>query len=215
VQSSSSESAPEVKAGRPVARRSRKTATHRWIRLVHVYTSMVCFIVVLFFALTGITLNHPTWSLGFHDSQRTYTGVMPDGWRSGDSVDWLVVSEFFRDEHSVRGSVTDRRADDVEASITYRAPGYSAEAVVEVDSGQYRLEVDSQGPVAVLNDLHKGRNADSSWKWLIDLSGALLALIAATGLGVQLFLRKRRRSALITAAGGLVLVVLFIWLTTN
>ena len=56
------------------------------------------------------------------------------------------------------------------------------------------------GFVAVINDLHKGRDSDSSWNWVIDASALFLVLVALTGLGIQLFQKKRRRRAL-TFAG--------------
>lgn len=55
--------------------------------------------------------------------------------------------------------------------------------------------------------------ANSSWKWLIDVIGALLVVISMTGLLLQLFLRKRRRSALASAAIGAILSLLFAYLT--
>lgn len=37
----------------------KRTATFsRWL---HIYLSLFCFLVVLFFAVTGITLNHAEW----------------------------------------------------------------------------------------------------------------------------------------------------------
>lgn len=44
--------------------RSANRQGQKWSRLLHVYTSMICFVVVLFFAVTGVTLNHPTWVFG-------------------------------------------------------------------------------------------------------------------------------------------------------
>ena len=49
--------------------------------------------------------------------------------------------------------------------------------------------------------------------WLIICIG--LVVIALTGLVMQLFLRKRRRSALIGAAAGTVAVVVLILITLN
>lgn len=72
---------------------------------------------------------------------------------------------------------------------------------------------DQPGLLAVLNDLHKGRDANSSWKWLIDVIGVLLVVISMTGLLLQLFLRKRRRSALASAAIGAILSLVFAYLT--
>lgn len=34
------------------------------LRWLHVYVSMLSFLTILFFAITGITLNHPEWTLG-------------------------------------------------------------------------------------------------------------------------------------------------------
>ena len=53
----------EVGRGTSTGRR-RKQATSRWVRWIHVYTSMISLLIVLFFGLTGITLNHPKWIFG-------------------------------------------------------------------------------------------------------------------------------------------------------
>jgi hypothetical protein len=34
---------------------------YAWARTLHLYLSMLSFLAVLFFALTGLTLNHPEW----------------------------------------------------------------------------------------------------------------------------------------------------------
>ena len=43
----------------PQRSRSRVVAWRKWARIVHAYSSMVALVLVLFFGLTGITLNHP------------------------------------------------------------------------------------------------------------------------------------------------------------
>ena len=79
----------------------------------------------------------------------------------------------------------------------------------DANCGVYKITVEEQSFVAKMNDLHKGRYADSSWKWLIDVIGVVLVVIAATGLGLQLFLRKRRTRALVVAGAGLVITIVF------
>ena len=64
-----------------------------------------------------------------------------------------------------------------------------------------------------MNDLHKGRDANSTWKWVIDISAGFLVVISLTGLTMQFFLRKRRRSALIGAAVGGVVSIVLMYLT--
>ncbi len=83
--------------------------------------------------------------------------------------------------------------------------------VLDVATGDYDLAVTQQGFVAVMNDLHKGRDTGSGWRWVIDVSAGFLVLISVTGLVMQFFLRKRRRSALTVAAlGGAVSVALIL-----
>ncbi len=205
----------EVDDGEPSAdgaRRRRTASTNRWMRWLHVYTSMISLVVVFFFGITGLTLNHPSWTLGDATDRTTHEGTLPDGYHTGNTIDFLVVSEYIRDQYGVNGDVSDHGVAGDEGTISYKAPGYAADLFFSVQTGDYRLIVEQQGFVGVMNDLHKGRDAPGSWKWIIDISALLLVLVSVTGLGIQLFQRKRRTRALIFAAGGLVLAVLFVYL---
>ena len=181
------------------------------MRWLHVYTSMVSLVVVLFFGITGLTLNHPTWTLGDATDRSVQSGTLPAGYRTDGDVDFLVVSEYVRSEHGVSGEVTDHGLTGDEGTISYKAPGYAADLFFSVETGEYELTVEQQGFVGVMNDLHKGRDAPGSWKWIIDISAGLLVLVALTGLGIQLFQRKRRTRALVFAALGLALTILFVY----
>ena len=81
----------------------------------------------------------------------------------------------------------------------------------DLNGGDHRLSVEQQGFISVLNELHNGRDAGSSWSWAIDASGDFLVLIAITGLGLQLILTKQRRAALLWALAGTVLAVSLVW----
>lgn len=174
---------------------------------------MICFVVVFFFAATGITLNHPNWVFGDAGSRKTVSGALPANWRNGTTVDWLRVAEYLRTKDGVSGAVGDYRSDDTQGSINFAGPGYAADASIDVKKGTYDLTIDSQGFLAVMNDLHKGRDTGSSWKWLIDVSGGFLVLISMSGIVLQLFLRKRRRTAMLTAAAGAAIVAILISVT--
>lgn len=183
--------------------------------MLHVYTSMVCFVVVLFFSITGLTLNHPTWTLG-DGFEHEASGQLPSDWKSADGeIDWLVVAEHLRSTHDLRGEVSEYDATETDGSMTFKGPGFGADAFIDVETGSYDITIAGQGAVGVLNDLHKGRDSRSSWRWLIDASAILLILISFSGLVLQLFLRRRRRSALWSVVGGLVLVALFTWLAVR
>lgn len=198
-----------VPVTRPAARpRSAKAQWNVWLRWLHTYTSMISLLVVLFFSVTGITLNHPDWVFGTKEVTREVTGTMPAGWIQDGEVNWLAVAEELRATQGLKGRVGDTRADDQEADISFAAPGYSADAFIDVNTGEYKVSILEQGSVAVLNDLHKGRDAGTGWKWVIDLSGAILTLVSVTGIGILLLLKKTRTQALTVMGVASVLTVI-------
>ncbi|MBX3313156.1 MAG: PepSY-associated TM helix domain-containing protein [Actinobacteria bacterium] len=201
---------------RPHRKRSRKALTQKWFRLVHVYASMIALLVVLFFGITGLTLNHPNWTLGFDTTTSSSTADLPDGAVTSDgSLDLLVVSEYLRSSEGVKGTLSDVSETDTTAHLSYRGPGYAADVDVDATAGTYTLDTEQQGFIGVMNDLHKGRDTDSSWGWLIDVSAIFLVAISLTGLGLQLVLKARRRSALVVAGAGAVVVVILAVLTVR
>jgi hypothetical protein len=190
-----------------------RATTARWTRWLHVYTSMISLVVVLFFGVTGLTLNHPTWNIGGGPTTRLASGTLPAGFATNGTVDLLAVSEFVRAEHGVHGAVEVYGATATDGGVSYKAPGYAADLVFDVGTGAYQLTVEEQGLLGKLNDLHKGRDAASGWNWLIDVAAVFLVVVAITGLGIQVFQRKRRRRALSFAGAFTVLSLVAIVVT--
>jgi hypothetical protein len=66
--------------------------------------------------------------------------------------------------------------------------------------------------IALLNDLHKGRDSGKGWSWLIDVSAGFLTLVSLSGLVMLFFLKKKRLSGLMMVIIGAVLCYLIYWL---
>ena len=204
--------APDSAPARVRRRRPLRLRVHSLLRWLHIYTSMVSLLVVLFFAATGVTLNHPDWLAGERTDE--VTGTLPATWKTAKGIDWLMVAEHLRTANGVHGTVADRREDDREGSLTFRAPGYSADAFIDVRDGSYKLTTSYQGAVGVLHDLHRGRDAGSAWAWLIDASGLFLVFLSLTGLGLLFYLKKVRIKGLVVMTAGAALVVVLAKLVT-
>lgn len=185
-------------AGTSRRARRRSAAANRWARLFHVYVSMFCMLVVAFFAFTGLTLNHPTWSLG-STTTTTATGTVPAGAIQGSDVDFLVIAEYARDEFDVSGHVKDHALQGDSGYIDFAGPGYSASVRFSTVDSTLEVSTTQSDLLAVLNDVHKARDTDSSWGWVVDGSAVLLLGVTLTGVAIQIFQPRRRRSALITA----------------
>lgn len=198
-------------SARPRPVKSGRAIRQKWVRQTHSWLSMISLLVVLFFALTGITLNHPTWLGASTPHTSTVSGVLPASAVPDGVADPLAISEYLRDERGVTGQVTSHAETATGGSIGYDGPGTSASATYTTADRAFTLTTTSYGLIGVLNDLHKGRHSGTSFSWLIDASGVLLALVAVTGLLLQLYIRRSRRLALILASlGGAALIALIL-----
>jgi hypothetical protein len=161
---------------------------------------MVSFAILFFFAATGLTLNHQDW---FAKQQRTmvYRGVVDRQWL-GKNVAKLEIVEQLRKAHSIKAELGDLRIDDGQISINFRGPGYTADSFIDRTTGSYEVTETRMGWGAVINDLHKGRDAGRAWGILIDASAVLMTLVSLTGLALIFFLTKWRRSGLIILGAG-------------
>jgi hypothetical protein len=186
------------------ARLRRRTAiVSRWL---HIYLSMAAFAIILFFAVTGFTLNHVDRFAG-KDRVVQVSGQMPRALlrpASGDPPR-LEIAERLREAHHIHGTLTDFRVDDRQILVSFRGPGYAADAFIDRDSDHYDLTETSSGAVAVINDLHRGASTGPAWSLVIDACAILLTLVALSGLLLLFFLYKRRSAGLIVAAVGALL----------
>jgi hypothetical protein len=85
---------------------------------------MTSFVVVFFFAATGLTLNHADW---FINQQRTVeaTGAVDRAWLAGSDaqVARLEIVEYLRRTHHIGGAVADFRVDAQECSVFVQGTG--------------------------------------------------------------------------------------------
>jgi len=183
-----------------------------WGRWLHIYLSMVSFAILFFFAVTGLTLNHPDW-FGEHQQTSQFKGSLQPAWLTGKEVAKLEIVEYLRRTNGVKGFVADFRVDDAQCSVSFKGPGYSADAFIDRQSGKYELNETRLGLVAVLNDLHKGRDSGPKWSLVVDFSAVLMALLSLTGMVLMFFVKKKRVSGFTTAAVGTVVcyVVYRLW----
>jgi hypothetical protein len=181
---------------------------------------------VLFFSVTGITLNHPNWFFGESERSVQVQGQVDVKWLhlerpradAGNETDAdrevskLDVVEHLRKTHGIRGALVEFRSDERECLVTFKGPGYSADAFIDRATGRYDLTESVHGFVAVINDLHKGRDTGKGWSVLIDVSAVLMTFVSLTGLVLLFYIKRRRASGLVTALVGTVVVAAVFWL---
>ena len=169
---------------------------------------MVSFAVVLFFSFTGLTLNHPTWFGGDKQVIVKNKGKLNVKWVSTKEVAKLEIVEFLRKTYQVKGAVSEVRIDDYEVSISLKGPAYSCDVFIKREDGTYEISEVKMGIMAVMNDLHKGRDSGKGWAWIIDISAVFLILVSLSGLILLCFIKKKRVAGFIMGAVGLLICYL-------
>jgi hypothetical protein len=186
----------------------------KYSRWLHIYVSMASFAVVFFFAVTGITLNHPDW-FGAADRTMSAKGHLDPAWTNtgANEVAKTEIVGYLRRTHHFGGALNDVRVDDQQCAVSFKGPGYAADVFIDRRTGDYEVSESRPGFVAIINDLHKGRDTGAAWKAVIDVSAALLTFISLTGLTLLYFVHKHRAAGFVLLVlGGIVAALLYlIW----
>lgn len=189
----------------PTRRPALKQRLAVWMRWLHIYSSMAGLAAVLFFSITGLTLNHPDWMFGSVRDERELTGQIPSkawlGTGAEEDVSRLEIAEHLRRQHGLRGFVDEFLVEPTDVTVVFKGPGLSADAVINRATGSYTLTLLTEGWVAVINDLHKGRHTGPVWSWILDLSAIMLIVISLTGLALLFYIKRRRLKGLLLSVG--------------
>src|SRR5262245_23141440 len=106
----------------------RLASLSRWL---HIYLSMTSFAILLFFAVTGLTLNHAE-RFSARPSVARIEGKVEIKWIKAEdaAVDKLAIVEHLRQAHGIKGALCDFRLDESEAAVSFKGPGYEADAFI-------------------------------------------------------------------------------------
>lgn len=183
-----------------------------WCRTLHIYLSLLIFLAMLFFSLTGLFLNHESW-FGLDNIRRsTQIGELPAEMVKSGEPDKLAVVERLRAQFNVTGALDAFDVDDESIKITFKSPARRIEAAITRADGKTEITREYQGAVALLNDLHKGRSSGAGWSIVIDACAIVMILSALTGLILWLTLPRRRTLGIIALVLGLLIGVGVYWM---
>jgi hypothetical protein len=161
--------------------------------VLHTYLSMASFSILLFFAITGVTLNHQDKFVGEPKVARLTGTIDPARLNptAGATVDQAPIVDQLRRSHGIKAHLSDFRVNDEQVMVSFKGPGYAADTFIDRKSGTYDLTESRMGVIAIINDLHKGRDSGAAWSQIIDWSAILMILVSLTGLTLIFFLHKR------------------------
>ncbi|MCP4595291.1 PepSY-associated TM helix domain-containing protein [Neptuniibacter sp.] len=190
-----------------------KNKSNRLIRTLHVYTSMLMLLIMLFFTITGITLNHRDWFSSTEPAFQTEI-PLPDSfattsqWESDPLQQGHLLRRWLQSEHAVYGNKVSYEWEPEEflLVIDIKQPGGFSIIEADIESGLILLEQQDYGFIATLNDLHMGRYSGDLWSLFIDLSALVMLFFTLTGFWLVIPQKKKRTKLFaLTAAGSAVM----------
>lgn len=210
---------------KPIIHSLKNKKIQLWARRLHIYISMALLLVVLFFAITGITLNRPHLFVSKNAKIEQKTISIPKQLFSSDdgafTPDKTGLLRYLAKQANLSGTastmqifseVEDGVLIEGEISLDYKGPGFNSTVFIDLLNQQAEIETTHYGVIAVLNDLHKGRNSGQVWAWFIDISALLMVLFVVTG--VCLLVPKKKSFSIglkWTAFGSLLSLFIFLF----
>lgn len=201
-------------ANRP--RGSLKGEIYRQSRLWHGYLSAFAFLALIFFAATGLILNHPEWVPTRPDPrpvERTITltpAELAAAKSAPDPSKALAVAA--ARQIKLRGAFQSGEVLDDEAQIRLEGVTGSSDILVDLKSGKAEVSLARTDLVTTLNELHRGKNAGAVWKAIIDASAILVLALSLIGYVLFFSLRFRLRTSLILTGASLAVLFGAFWL---
>ena len=180
-----------------------------WARTLHIYASMAGFLLVLLFAITGITLNHQDVGWGEPSTRSFDVTISADAAKTGETS---RVEAALQAAMGIATPSSSFKAYDDEINVAFHSPGRRIQAIVDRATGHAKVVWETRGGVGIINDLHKGTETGSVWRWIVDLTAVLIGFSAITGIVTLVSLPKRRRAGLVTTVAGAVAVLVIYWL---
>jgi uncharacterized protein len=180
-------------------------------RTLHVYLTMLGLGVMLFFGVTGFTVNHEDWFGATRPMVTDSSGQTPvELLAKGDG---LRIVEHLRATFHVTGAMTDFADEGEKFSISFKDPGQLWEIEIEKATGKTSIHNEAYNFAAIINNLHRGRYAGPAWSWIIDISACFIVLACLTGIVLWLALPQRRKfgvRALLLGTVGVLLIYHFL-----
>jgi len=187
-----------------------KGAFYRLMRDWHGYLSAFAFVILLFFAVTGVLLNHPNLYPGpgvpYFDKELDLTPSELASVKAAKVPDKALV-DLISKKIPLAGGYAGGGM--MSGALVARTEGVRGTSDLEVNltTGHVEVNVSRHNAVTVLNGLHRGETAGPVWRIVIDVMAGALIVMAILGYILFFALRFRLRTALILTTASLILFV--------
>lgn len=176
----------------------------------HGYLSAFAFLILMFFSATGILLNHPDWlQMDEAEPQAASATIAADKIAAGQSAKdpGAALGAAVAAQMKVLGAYSSGDVDSRQALLRFEGVKGMTTVTLDLKNGEAKAQIQKADPVTMLDDLHRGKNVGTAWKWLIDISGAVILILSLIGYVLFFSMRFRFRTAMILTVVSLALIL--------
>lgn len=186
-----------------------RTKFYLYSRYIHGWLSAACFLMLMFFAMTGFLLNHNQWfsSKSKPEIQQLQLPSHLVDYADRHENPTQALLDYVRSQTPVQGRLgkTEYRQD--QWLIQLNNPSARSEIKVDLKTGQAQVKVMKHNAINVLKNLHKGKGAGPFWSLLIDFTAILIFILSLIGYILFFSMKGRLRTALIVSGLSLITII--------
>ena len=165
--------------------------------MLHTYLSAFAFLALIFFASTGLLLNHPEWfGSGRAETRDSIISLPIDAIEQAQRQQQpeQVLAALVRSKIKLHGELKQTDIAEPEMLLHFEGVGGSSDVSIDLTTGRTEISNTEAQFSRVIQDLHRGKNSGAAWKWLIDI--AAIVILALSIFGFILFFSVRFRLAI-------------------
>jgi hypothetical protein len=183
-----------------VPRLGLKLRFYRQCRLWHGYLSAFAFAALLFFAATGILLNHPNWLAAKEPRgppvKLTLTSSQLQALRDAPAPAELLT-KMMGERTTLYGEYKGGESEMEQIFIRLRGARGSSDVRANLRDGSVVIASEHATAIGLLNALHRGEQAGAAWRIFIDIAAGILIVLSLVGYAIFLSMSARLRTALL------------------
>lgn len=176
----------------------RRRLLRKWSRTFHIYLSMLGLLGILFFSATGLILNHEEWFRLAEPHVRKVEGTIPMALLK--EPDKLGIVEKLRNEFGAGGALDSFESQDDQITVVFKAPARRVQAGIDRAKGHVEVAHEYRNAAARFAELHRGVEAGTAWRLIIDVVAVVQMISALTGMLLWWLVPRWRPLGLIALA---------------
>ncbi len=189
------------------------------MRKIHIYSALPVLLLMVFFSITGIFLNHPELEMGDVENEMQdislpkWAAELPN-WPENFSSHSLLILQWLDKEHDIRGVDFATEWDEYDSVLVLDLSGPNGSTVIEVFVEEQIVSIDRRklSTLAMLNNLHRAKHISDFWRIVSDLSAVCMLLFCFSGFWLVVVNRLERVPANIAMLAGSGIFILAVYL---